>query len=150
MKIAWARMQTESEPEDGLVIFCITFINLTSQYFWCADLYFLWFWWQYCRHLSFAKKLHVKFHSSFYLVLMEMQISFHMACSMLLYPLGRGKKRQETEKWLAQKSWFCLLTHLYLHHRGQSPVQGGIQAQEPRAALSDPPYPEHDGFRHPG
>lgn len=54
---------------------------------------FLWSQWQCCYSLSFATKLHVNFHFCFYLVLMEMQISFHMACSMPLYPLGKGKKK---------------------------------------------------------
>lgn len=79
-----------------------------------------------------------------------MHKSFHTVCSTPLYPLGREKKGRKLRIGLlslqpAQESRFCLLTHLFLHCRGQSPVQGKIQAQEPRAALSEPPSPEHDG-----
>lgn len=65
-----------------------------------------------------------------------MQISFCMACSMPLYPLGRKKKRQETEKWFV---WFAgsgiLILPPYilcLDPRGRSTVQGRIQAWELR------------------
>lgn len=59
------------------------------------------------------------------LVLMEIQISFHMACSMPLYPLGRKKKGKKLRNGLlglqpAQESWFCLPAHSCLHRREQS------------------------------
>lgn len=82
------------------------------------------------------------------LVLMEIQISFHMACSMPLYPLGR-KKKGKKQKWLARFaacSGILILPPCTLVSPPQRTEQGEIQAQEPRAALSEPPSPEHEGM----
>ena len=84
---------------------------------------------------------------------MEVQISFCMACSMPLYPLGREKKGRKLRSGLfdlqsAQESWFCLLIYYV-----SAPEDRALGRGEPRhgnpeegaAALSEPSSPEHNG-----
>lgn len=85
------------------------------------------------------------------LVLMEIQISFHMACSMPLYPLGRKKKGKKLRNGLlglqpAQESWFCLPAHSCLHRREQS--RGKFRHRNPELLYLSLLPPNMKGWKH--
>lgn len=77
-----------------------------------------------------------------------MQISFCMACSMPLYPFRRKKKAGNWEMvcliWSLLRNPDFVSSYTMSRPRGQSTVQGRIQAWEPRAASSVPSSPEHN------
>lgn len=76
-----------------------------------------------------------------------MQIGFHTACSTPFYHLGRKQKGRKLRNGLLslQPAQESFILPPYTLVSPPQRTEGGIQAQEPRAALSVPPSPEHDG-----
>lgn len=79
-----------------------------------------------------------------------MQISFHMACSMPFYHLGRKQKGRKLRNGLlslqpAQESLLCLLTHLSPLQRTEHCAGGNSGTGTQSCFIWAPPFPKHDG-----